>query len=217
MSRPTRSTAPWLAVGAAVVALFASGEVTPTGLERLGRALWRAVSVQERGTFHPRPAERAERAEAPDASGAPLTGTARIIDGDTIDLGRTRIRMGGIDALEHDQTCSRPGNRSYDCGKLARDALVALIGGATVTCHPDGSETYGRIVARCTVPAEDGPPRDLNTAMVRTGFAFDCPKFSDGRYAEAERAARTARSGAWAGQFEYPWRHRGRDGACGRD
>jgi endonuclease YncB( thermonuclease family) len=218
MNRRTRSAAPWVAVALAVVALFGSGQVTPAGLERLGHALWRAFTTQDRGTFHPRPDTRADRGNAPHAAdGAPIAGPARIIDGDTLDLGRIRIRMGGIDALEHDQNCGRPGGRSYDCGKLARDALVALVGGATVTCQPDGSETYGRIVAICTVPGANGAPRDLNTAMVRTGFAFDCPKFSGGRYAEAERAARAARSGAWAGSFEFPWQHRGRDSACGRD
>ncbi|MBO1079207.1 thermonuclease family protein [Roseomonas haemaphysalidis] len=218
MNRRTRTAAPWVAVAAAVAALFGTGQLTPSGLERLGHALWRAVSSEQRGTFHPRASTQEGRRDAPHAAdGEPIAGTARIVDGDTLDLGRIRIRMGGIDALEHDQSCTRPGDRSYDCGKLARDALVALIGGATVTCQPDGSETYGRTVAICTVPGRDGAPRDLNTAMVRTGLAFDCPKFSGGRYAEAERAARAARSGAWAGSFEFPWRHRGRDAACGRD
>ncbi len=218
MKRRTRAAAPWVAVAAAVVALFSTEQITPAGLERLGRALWRVVSAPERGTFHPRDDRRDDRRDAPHAAdGAPLTGLARIIDGDTLELNRVRIRMGGIDALEHDQTCNRPRERGYACGKLARDALVGLIGGATVTCQPDGSETYGRTVAFCSVPGEDGAPRDLNTAMVRTGFAFDCPKFSGGRYAQAEQAARAARSGAWAGSFEFPWRHRGRDTACGRD
>ena len=204
MSR-RRSTAPWLAVGAALVALIGTGQVTEAGLERLGRSLWRAVTSQTQAP----PAHRRDR---PAADDAPITGTARIVDGDTLDLGQTRIRMGGIDALEHDQTCSRPGERGYDCGKLARDALVGLIGGATVSCQPDGTETYGRTVAICSVGG-----RDLNSAMVRTGLAFDCPRYSGGRYAEAERAARASRSGAWAGSFEFPWKHRGRDNACGRD
>ena len=34
-----------------------------------------------------------------------LTGEIRVIDGDTIALGETRIRLFGIDAVEGDQPC----------------------------------------------------------------------------------------------------------------
>jgi endonuclease YncB( thermonuclease family) len=210
MRRPRRHVAPWFALIAAVVALLGSGQVTEAGLERLLRAAWRVVTQPE----HP---ERGERRRPRDETAA-LSGRARIIDGDTLDLGETRIRLRGIDALEHDQRCTGRGRGGYDCGQQARDALVALIGGATVTCQPDGSETYGRIVATCSVPHRDGDGTvELNAAMVRTGFAFDCTRFSDGAYADEEKAAKSAGSGAWAGRFDFPWAHRGRANACGRD
>ena len=37
----------------------------------------------------------------------PLTGDVRVIDGDTIAVGETRIRLEGIDAPETAQTCQR--------------------------------------------------------------------------------------------------------------
>jgi endonuclease YncB( thermonuclease family) len=208
--RSRRSTVRWIGLAAAVVALLGSGQVTEAGLRRMVRAAWELVT--EPGDSGPR------RSRPPRGDTAPLAGQARIIDGDTMDIGDTRIRMRGIDALEHDQRCSARGRGSYDCGKLARDALVGLIGGAEVTCTPDGTETYGRIVATCTVPGQGGRGTvDLNAAMVRTGLAFDCTRYSDGAYAGAERAAKAAGSGAWAGRFDFPWQHRDRANACGRD
>jgi endonuclease YncB( thermonuclease family) len=202
----------WLAVATAGAAVF-SGGVTQAELERLARTTWRAItSSQHAGN----PASHSRQNAPSQPDGTPITGLARIVDGDTLDIGGTRIRMRGIDALEHDQTCSRPGDTSYACGKLARDALVSLIHGATVTCVPDGTETYGRIVATCSVPGASSTV-DLNSAMVRSGLAFDCPRFSDGLYASREREARSARTGAWAGRFDFPWAHRDRANACGRD
>ncbi|MDB5369003.1 MAG: nuclease [Roseomonas sp.] len=209
-----RSVAPWVAVIAAVAALLGAGQITDAGLERLARAAWQAIgSLNE----PERPAARRASPRAAHSDGTPLAGHARIIDGDTLDIGETRIRMRGIDALEHDQRCSRPGDSDYECGKLARDALVVLIRGAAVTCVPDGSETYGRVVATCSVPKAGGGVVDLNAAMVRSGLAFDCARFSGRLYADEESAAKRAKSGAWAGRFDFPWVHRGRANACGRD
>ncbi|MBC9208244.1 thermonuclease family protein [Roseomonas aerophila] len=202
-----RSAAPVVVLVAAIAGLFGTGQISEAGLERVARATWRVVTSFQQGEFPSR---------TPREAGAPLTGRPRIIDGDTLDLGQTRIRMQGIDALEHDQRCTRRGEGSYECGNAGRDALIALVGGRTVTCTPDGTETYGRVVAVCTVPAQGGGVLDLNGAMVRSGYAFDCPRFSNGRYADEERAAKAAGAGAWAGRFDFPWAHRDRANACGR-
>jgi endonuclease YncB( thermonuclease family) len=44
--------------------------------------------------------------------------------------------------------------------------------------------------------------------MVRSGHALELHRHSRGRYASAEREARQARRGLWAGSFEQPaeWR-----------
>jgi endonuclease YncB( thermonuclease family) len=82
-------------------------------------------------------------------------------------------------------------------------ALTAAIGGRSVTCTPVQVDQYNRDVAQCTVDDDD-----LGEAMVRGGHAFDYARHSRGRYAAAERDARAARRGLWAGTFETPavWR-----------
>src|SRR3954471_211274 len=60
-------------------------------------------------------------------------GIAIINDGDSITLGAERIRMRGIDAPEYAQTCRNNG-ADYACGTLARQSLVRLIAGRSVTC-----------------------------------------------------------------------------------
>jgi endonuclease YncB( thermonuclease family) len=44
--------------------------------------------------------------------------------------------------------------------------------------------------------------------MVRSGHAVELVRFSGGAYTAAEREARAARRGLWAGRFEEPaaWR-----------
>jgi endonuclease YncB( thermonuclease family) len=41
-----------------------------------------------------------------------ISGIARIVDGDTLDVGAIRIRLHGIDATEAGQTCKRANGRA---------------------------------------------------------------------------------------------------------
>jgi hypothetical protein len=54
--------------------------------------------------------------------------------------------------------------------------------------HPrselDGERTHDRCVGVCYLESED-----ISEVMVRRGLGRDCPRFSDRRYAEAERQA----------------------------
>lgn len=201
-----RSSTPWVALAAAIAGLLGATQITEADWTRLGRAVWRVVA-----TFQEEEAPR--RRQAP--PGETFSGQPRIIDGDTLDVEGIRVRMQGIDALESDQQCSRSGGGRYACGRAARDQLAELVGGREITCTPDGTQTHGRSVAVCTV-SQGGREIDLNAAMVRSGYAFDCPRYSKGRYAEEEAEAKAEKAGAWAGRFTYPWSHRDRAGACGR-
>ena len=137
--------------------------------------------------------------------GEAIAGTVRVVDGDSLEIGQTRIRLFGIDAPELRQLCRDARGGDVTCGLAARDALTRLIGGRDVSCAPAEAPSYDRIVAICKV---DGT--DLSEAMARDGHAIELKAHSKGRYAAAERTARDARRGIWAGEFERPseWRQR---------
>lgn len=99
-------------------------------------------------------------------------GPAWVVDGDTIDVAGTRLRLFGIDAPE----------MQHPYGEAAKWAMVYLCKGQTVTAEIVNEDAHGRVVARCFLP--DG--RDLSAELVRQGLALDWPKFSRGAYRQLE-------------------------------
>lgn len=131
-------------------------------------------------------------------SAEPVTGRAKVVDGDSLEIAGTRIRLWGIDAPEYGQTCERAG-KSWKCGAAAIRALRARVAGRRVVCEPLEIDKYGRAVSRCTV---DG--KSLNEWLVREGWALDYRRYSHGAFADAQDSARAARRGIWSGEFETP-------------
>jgi len=133
-----------------------------------------------------------------------ISGVPRIVDGDTLEIGATKIRLASIDAPETDQVCLNSNGKRWMCGIEARDRLSALISGRAINCTATGTDTYGRTLAVCMVGDED-----LNRWMVQQGWALAFVKYSK-EYVQDEEAARTARRGIWIGAFVAPWdwRHR---------
>jgi endonuclease YncB( thermonuclease family) len=133
--------------------------------------------------------------------GDPITGSARVMDGDSLLIGETRIRLHGIDAPERDQDCKDAKGNTYSCGRVSARALTNAIARRTVSCEPVAVDRYDRDVAICKVGDVD-----LAESMVRGGYAVDY--FSRGRYEDAETEARNAKRGLWAGEFMTPssWR-----------
>ena len=133
---------------------------------------------------------------------AEVTGPPKVVDGDTVEVQGTVIRLYGIDAPEFGQTC-RIGEHAYDCGRIARTALLDLTAGVTVSCKlapasPEDSDADGRI-GRCSA---DG--YDLSEGMAYTGWALASRTVSE-RYVAFEERARAAGRGLWKGQFVAPW------------
>jgi len=79
-----------------------------------------------------------------------LTGQASVIDGDTIEIHGTRIRLWGIDAPESTQLCRGEDSLQYRCGANAAKDLDAFIARRPVSCTPI-QDQYGRTVATCSV------------------------------------------------------------------
>jgi endonuclease YncB( thermonuclease family) len=131
-----------------------------------------------------------------------VSGAARVVDGDTVKIGDTRIRLFGIDAPEHDQTCRDAQGRDWNCGVKATDALRARIGDRPISCTPRDTDRYGRTVAVCRL---DGV--DLNAWMATGGWAVAYRYFSTD-YVGAEEQAHAAHRGIWVGTFmnPYDWR-----------
>jgi endonuclease YncB( thermonuclease family) len=79
---------------------------------------------------------------------ADVTGPARIVDGDTVHIGKTKIRFHGINAPESKQKCTADG-KVWPCGQEATQALVEAISDHPVTCEGDKRDRYKRLLAVC--------------------------------------------------------------------
>ena len=116
-----------------------------------------------------------------DAPARSIEGLARIVDGDSLEIGGRAIRLIGFDAPEWDQDC-RDGT---PCGQLSRAALVLLVGGGIVRCQAESIDRYGRMLASCSVAAQD-----LGRQMVAQGWAVIDQRFPSIYHSELRRAQR---------------------------
>jgi endonuclease YncB( thermonuclease family) len=136
------------------------------------------------------------------AARAPLSGPARVVDGDTLDIGARRVRLEGIDAPEMAQSCSRRLGGIWACGRSAASALERLIGQQRIDCQDRGTDKYGRTLGVCFLGR-----RDINAWMVREGYAWAFVKYSRS-YVHEEAEARALRAGIWQGTAEPAWEFR---------
>lgn len=139
-----------------------------------------------------------------------VTGQARVIDGDTLDVAGVRVRLEGIDAPETDQTCEREPTfwkmrgATWKCGVEAMGHLERLVRDRTVTCQSRGVDVYGRLIGQCVVAG-----LDVNADLVRNGLAWAFVKYSQ-RYVEIEAEARAAKRGIFQGASTPAWEWRAR-------
>jgi endonuclease YncB( thermonuclease family) len=129
------------------------------------------------------------------------------VDGDTLRIEGTSIRLLGLDAVELDQTCTGRDGAEWPCGREARAHLAALVDRSTTMCVPDGRDRYGRVLARCSVGDED-----VGDSVVRGGWAL-----AEIEYGLALADARLKGRGIWAGAFIDPAQWRRDQGADGFD
>lgn len=130
-----------------------------------------------------------------------LTGPAEIVDGDSLSVSGTSVRLFGIDAPEGKQTCNRSGT-AWRCGEEAARQLRNLIGVNPIECRGRDIDTYGRTLAVCSVSGIE-----INRAMVEAGWATAFRKYSQDYVVEETRAP-AAHRGIWTSEFQLPQDYR---------
>lgn len=133
-----------------------------------------------------------------------ITGQAKVIDGDTLEINGERIRLVLVDAPESRQACLGPRGRAWPCGQHAALALSDMLRGRPVACLSEGRDQYHRILGQCSVGG-----MSISAWLIENGWAVPYND-REGRHYPAARRAEDAQRGIWAGSFERPsdWRRR---------
>jgi endonuclease YncB( thermonuclease family) len=105
-----------------------------------------------------------------------VVGPVRVIDGDTVVVAGTTVRLKGVDAAE----------LGTERGENAKRVMAALVNGE-LTCRLTGERTHRREVGYCTTA--DGT--DIAQAVIAHGAALSCPRY-DARYMRFETEAALA-------------------------
>ncbi|MEM9710428.1 MAG: thermonuclease family protein [Pseudomonadota bacterium] len=130
-------------------------------------------------------------------------GQVRVIDGDTVEIAGTRVRLFGIDAHELDQSCTGSDGRNIRCGLWARDEAAALFDGRRAACETLKYDAFGRSLAICRIKGTD-----MAETMLRAGIVDIYPKETLRDYPEFAKEAELLGRGIWAWSFERPFDHR---------
>ena len=115
-----------------------------------------------------------------------------VVDGETLLLNETIIRLDGIIAPRRGQACRGDDGTGTDCGAAATAALAGLVRGRDVECRLNGRDREGFARGICTAGDQE-----LNHALVAAGWAHaraDMPGLTGD-----EAAAKAAHLGLWRG------------------
>ncbi len=119
-----------------------------------------------------------------------------VIDGDTLRLHETIIRLQGVEAPPRGRSCRRANGESFDCGAASVAALADLVRGRTIICRIGGRDTAGFTQGMC-----EAGETDINRRLVSEGWArarADMPAFSP-----EETRARSDQRGLWRGGASF--------------
>ncbi|KIN71619.1 thermonuclease family protein [Sulfitobacter guttiformis] len=131
-----------------------------------------------------------------------ITGSIRVIDGDTFEVSGVKIRLHGIDAPENDQMCEMQQGTEWACGGWITKVVTDRFSGQTARCLRIEMDRYGRTVARCEVQGTD-----VGAWLVSEGMAFAYVRYS-ADYVGIEREAAAVDRGLHAVRMLSPAQHR---------
>ena len=143
------------------------------------------------------PADLFGRAPALTGTIAAIPAQVAVVDGQTLRVGDTVVRLQGVAAPARGTTCLKADNSRFDCGAAASEALARLLRGQSVTCKLFGRDAAGFAQGLC-----EAEGRDLNRAIVASGWArarSESPAFAAASFGDEESQARTAHRGLWQG------------------
>ena len=142
-----------------------------------------------------------------------ISGTPKIIDGDSVNISNKKIRLEGIDAPEIKQRCKKPVlkisifigyqfSKNYSCGVTSKMKLINKINNSKIKCISSSKDRYKRYLAICYKDKIN-----LNKWMVRNGYAVAYKRYSKD-YVKDEEFAKENKLGLWQGSFMMPekWR-----------
>lgn len=133
-----------------------------------------------------------------------ISGTARVIDGDTIEINKNRIRLVAIDAPETKQKCLDKNYFEYLCGEASTAFLKKLISHKNVDCYYSEKDMYNRYLGDCKLGE-----MNINYEMVKSGMAIIYNlKDADEELKNLETEAQNKKLGLWQGSFEEPKQYR---------
>ncbi len=120
-----------------------------------------------------------------------------VIDGATLRLSDTVVRLKGVRVPARGLACHAADGGRLDCGEQAAAELARLVRAQTVTCLVDGRDVAGHPLVGCEAGGES-----LNQAVVASGWATSFG--ADSALNVAESQARSRHRGLWNGFAPAP-------------
>lgn len=114
-----------------------------------------------------------------------------VVDGDTLRLRDTVIRLRGVAAPARGTGCGQAAGAPLDCGGRASVILAGLVSHGPTECRLDGRDASGRPLGLCRSGGVE-----INRAVVESGWATAEP--DQPALDIAEHAAQAQRRGLWA-------------------
>jgi len=120
-----------------------------------------------------------------------------VLDGDTLRVRDTVVRLAGVAAPARGESCRGADGAGFDCGAAATNALAEIVRARAVDCRLAGRDGMGHNLGVC-----EASGRQINRALVAAGYAR---AEGDAGLSGDEDQARANRRGLWAGGSAVSW------------